>query len=135
MQKRVLVPLGPCARDLKSVHYALSLAERLKAQVYILQQPASPGAGGPHSIWLDEVLLDLINSARLAHLNVSHHIADGDLQGEILALVKSEGIDLLVFGEEDEACQNLLLQLKPLVPCQIIQVKEKDHIDKIAKEG
>ena len=128
MQKRVLVPLGPCAKDLKSVHYALSLAERLEAQVYILQQPAAPGFIEPHSVWLDEVLLDLINSARLAHLNVSHHIADGDLQGEIVALVKSEGIDLLVFGEGDKACQNLLLQLKPLVPCQIIQVKEKDPI-------
>ena len=45
-----------------------------------------------------------------------------------MGLVKSEGIDLLVFGTDDGAEEQLLRQLKPLVPSQIIQVREKDHI-------
>ena len=37
MQKKIMVPLGPEIRDLKSVHYALAAAERLRATVIILR--------------------------------------------------------------------------------------------------
>ncbi len=40
LQKKILVPVGSSGKDLKSVHYALALAERLRAQVYILQHDA-----------------------------------------------------------------------------------------------
>ncbi|MGA9236697.1 MAG: hypothetical protein WBV91_17870, partial [Desulfobacterales bacterium] len=78
--------------------------------------------------WLDEALLDLINSARQAGLTVSHHIAHRELKEEIVGLVKDEGIDVLVFGADNGACEHLMLQIKDLVPSQIIQVREKDHI-------
>ena len=126
LQKRILVPLGLSARELTSVHYALALAERVEAQVIILQQTAVRGFNEPHYVWLGEVLLDLINSARQAGLNVSHHIANGDMKEEIIALVKSQGIDLLVFGVEDRKCEQLLIQIRPLIPSQIIQVKERE---------
>ena len=128
MPKRILVPLGRSAKDLKSVHYSLSLAERLQAQVYILQQAAVTGLENPRSVWLDEALSDLINTARQAGLTVSHHIADGELRGEIIAMARAEGIDVLVFGEEEGIGERFLVQLKSLVAGQIIQVKEKDHI-------
>jgi hypothetical protein len=128
-QKKILVPLGSCGKDLKGVHYALSLAERLQARVYILQQDAVAGAEDPFATWLDEALADLINSARQAGLTVSHHIAHREFREEIVGLTKEEGIDLLVFGADDGACDRLLLQVKPLVSSQIIQVKEKDHIN------
>jgi hypothetical protein len=128
-QKKILVPLWPSRKDLKSVHYALSLAKRLQAQIYILQGAAVTGFENPLSGWLEEALLDLINSARQAGLTVSHHIAYRELEVEIVGLVKEEGIDVLVFGGDDQVCERLLLQVKPLVPSQIIQVKEKDHID------
>jgi nucleotide-binding universal stress UspA family protein len=128
-RKKILVPLWPSGRDLKGVHYALSLAERLQAQVYILQKAAVPGFENPVSGWLEEALLDLINSARQAGLTVSHHLAHRELEVEIVDLVKEEGIDVLVFGGDNGACERLLLHVKPLVSSQIILVKEKDHID------
>jgi hypothetical protein len=131
--KKILVPLALSARDLKSVHYAMSLAERLCANVYILQQVAD-SASGTLSVWMGEALLDLINSARQAGLMVSHHITRRLFEEEIVGLVQSEGIDVLVFGDDDGAGERLLLQIKPLIPSQIIQVKEKDHISYLKQE-
>lgn len=64
-EKKILVPLVSSAKGLKSVPYALSLAERLSVHVYILQQVAG-SASGALSIWMDEALLDAVNSARQA---------------------------------------------------------------------
>ena len=62
LQKKILVPVGSSGKDLNSVHYAMALAERIRAQVFILQHGAVEAT--PHSIttWLDEALLDLITS-------------------------------------------------------------------------
>ena len=129
LARRIMVPLGRSAKDLKSVHYALALAERLQAQVYILQQSSITGENDQHSLWLDAALSDLINTARQAGLIVSHHIASGEMKGEIIEMSMAEGIDVLVFGDEDGISESLPLQLKPMFHEQIIHVKEKDHIN------
>ena len=129
MQKKILVPVGSSGKDLNSVHYALALAERLRAQVYILQHDAVDASPKSIATWLDEALLDLINSARQAGLTVSHHIAHRELKEEIVGMVKDESIDVLVFGADNGVCEHLMLQIKDLVPSQIIQVREKDHIN------
>ncbi len=128
LQKGILVLLEPSIMNLKCMHYALSLAERLDAQVCIFQQAAAAAAKDLMSVWLNEALKDLINSARRAGLTISHYIADGELQEEILGLVKTEGIDVIVFDAEDKSYEPLLHQLKSMITGQIIQVKEKDHI-------
>jgi len=128
LQKKILVPVGSSGKDLSSVHYALALAERLRAQVYILRHDEVDASPNSIATWLDEALLDLINSARQAGLTVSHHIAHRELKEEIVGLVKDESIDVLVFGTDNGACEHLMLQIKDLVSSQIIQVREKDHI-------
>jgi nucleotide-binding universal stress UspA family protein len=130
-QRKILVPLGLSGKDLKSVHYALALAERIEAQVHILQQDDELGSENPIALYMGEALSDLINSARQAGLNVSHHIAHKELKDEIVDLVKTEGIDLLVFEAEDGVGKRLLRRVKPLVSSQIIQVKGKNHISYI----
>ena len=128
LQKKILVPLELSGKDFKSVHYALALAERIKAQVYILQEDDGVAPANPTVLYMGEALSDLINSARQAGLNVSHHIAHKELKEEIIELVRTEGIDLLVFGAEDEGNMRLLKQVKPLVSSLIFQVKEKNRI-------
>jgi len=129
LQKKILVPVGSSEKDLSSVHYALALAERLRAQVFILRHDAVDASPNSIATWLDEALLDLINSARQAGLTVSHHIAHRELKEEIVGLVKDENIDVLVFGVDNGACEHLMLQIKDLVPSQIIHVREKDRIN------
>lgn len=127
-QKKILVPLVSFGKGLKSVHYALSLAERLQSQVYILQQAPCANNENQFNRWFDENLLDLINSARLSGLSVSHHITHRELKDELVELVMDEDIDLLIFGTGDGLGEHLLLQIKPLISTQIIQVKEKNHV-------
>jgi hypothetical protein len=133
-QKKILVPIRACGGDLKSVHYALALAERVQAQIYILQESAALCSENPLSTWVGEALCDLINSARLAGLLVSHYIAHKELKEEIIGLVKDEGIDLLVFSKDDDMSDRLLMQIKALVPSQIIRVSEKNCVDYIKGE-
>ncbi|MDR3632135.1 MAG: universal stress protein [Desulfocapsaceae bacterium] len=127
-QQRILVLVGVSAKDLKGVHYTLALAERITTKVFIVQQSKGEGELEPHSVWLEEALHDLISSARLAGLDVTHLVTTGDTAGKIISLVKSEGITLLVLGVDDGDYENFILQMKPHLPCQIVQVKEKDHI-------
>ncbi|MFH0724815.1 MAG: universal stress protein [Pseudomonadota bacterium] len=127
-QKRILVPLGLSGKDLKSVHYALSLAERLHAQVFILQQWGRAGSANQPSIGMNEALRDLITSARQAGLTVSHHQANGEFSDEMIGMVTTESIDLLVLEADDVECQRLVPQIKPLIASPIIEVKGKNHI-------
>ena len=129
MSIRILVPLGRFAKNLTSVHYALALAERLQAQVYILQEASLPGDADQRSLGLDEALADLINTARQEGLSVAHHIAFGEMKEEIIQMAKAEGIDVLVFGEDDGICASLPFQLKPVFHNQIIHVREKHHFN------
>jgi len=130
LQKKYWFLVGSSGKDLNSVHYALALAERLPGpRSYILRHDAVEDSPNSIAVWLDKALLDLINSARQAGLAVSHHIAHRELKEEIVDLVKDEGIDVLVFGADNGACEHLMLQIKDLVPSQIIQVREKDHIN------
>jgi nucleotide-binding universal stress UspA family protein len=135
LQKKILVPLGASEKSLKSVHHALALAKRLGAQVYILQQAASTDSTDPLAVYLEEALLDLINSARQAGLTLSHYIANRDLKEEIVGMARDEGIDLLVFEADDEIGRRLLLQVKPRVTGQIIQVREKNDGDSPSGDG
>lgn len=127
LQKKILVPLSMTVTDLKGVHYALALAERIEAQVYILQLDETIDTDSPLQPRMDETLSDLINSARQAGLKVSHYIAHRELKEEIVGLVRDEHIDLLVLGMEEKLNKRLLIQVKPLVSSQIIQVRSKRH--------
>lgn len=133
-RKKVLVPIGPHASNLKSVHYALSLAERLDAKIYILQQAPAAAAENQQTLWFNDTLQDLINNARQNNIVLSHYVANNNFKDEIVDLVKSEHIEVLVFSADAEVSEGLLHQVKPLVPSQIIQVRQKDDIQCI-KEG
>ena len=82
----------------------------------------------------DEALMDLINSARQAGLVVSHHISRRLLEEELVGLVRKEGIDVLVFSDDDGDGNRLVSQIKPLIPSQIIQVKGKDRVSYLKQE-
>lgn len=126
--KQILVPLGRSTRDLKSVHYALALAERLEAKVSILQQVSEGDHENPRSHSLDETLSDLINTARQAGIKVAHLVTSGDMKDEIIEMARVEEIDVVVLGKEDGIWRGLQLQIKSLLNKKIIRVKEKNHI-------
>lgn len=126
-QKRILVPLGPQNNDLKAVYHALALAERMKAKILILQIENQKDKNGSNNL-KEKVLLDLVNTASQEGLTVSHHIAYGALEKEILDFIKKESIELVVLGEGDQISQSVV-RIRTKVPIQIIQVKEKNNVN------
>lgn len=134
-RKNILVPLGPWSTDLKSVHHALALAERLGAHVMILQCTQRGGAHHLQAAWLAEALADLIANARRDGLSLSHLRISGMLEDEIVALDREEGIDLLVVSADDGELGQSLGEVEPLLSGQIIQVSQKDHSHQLREEG
>jgi len=131
-QKKILVPVGPSGKNLKSVRYAMALAQRFEASIYILQLLSASKIFKSDSISLENTLKEVVNSARQVGLTVYHLVAQQEFQefkDEIVDLINRESIDVLVFGADDEQCERLLKKIRPLVSSQIIEVKEKDHVD------
>jgi hypothetical protein len=132
MQKKIMVPLGPEIRDLKSVHYALAAAERLQAAVVILRftdgQDERPA-------WLEEALTDLVASARLAGLKLTIVEAEGIPEREIVDVADHEKVDLLVLSDDQRQLERGVLELAPRLEHIMIQVREKDTMHLGTEEG
>ncbi len=133
--KKILVPCGPGNGDLKSVHHALALAERLQAHVLIVQWREPQDDRDPQSDWLDESLTDVIANARLAGLNLSHLRVTGSPHDEIVNVVEEEGVDLLVLSADQWQLESALIQRHPRLLGSIIRVKEKEKMDVSMNEG
>ena len=132
MQKKIMVPLGPEIRHLKSVHYALAAAERLHAAVIILRL-ADGRKERPR--WLEEALTDLVTSARLAGLSLTIVEVNGVPEREVAHVAHHERIDLLVFSDDQRRLERNVLELEPRLENVIIQVREKDGAGDGTEEG
>ena len=127
-QKNILVPIDPEKKDLKALYHALSLAERIRAKVFVL---LSRQLGDSHQIdsWVEAVLMDIIYGASEEGLQVSYHIADDGLADEVINLVESEHIDLIVVSADNGPVKDILQLIIPQMSTQIIQVRGKDNTD------
>ena len=132
MQKKIMVPIGPETRDLKSVHYALAAAERLQATVIIVR---CTGHREERAAWFDEALTDLIGSARLAGLKLTVVDAFGMPEQEVVDLADHERVDLLVLSEDQSRLEQRVLELAPHLGRLMIQVKEKDTMHLETEKG
>lgn len=128
--RKIMVALGSKDMDLKGVHYALAVAGRMQAEVFILKvnEPADAGSDTKRD-WKEEAMLDLVISARQAGLTVSYHVATGLFEDEVLNMIHKEGIDLVVLGEDERILMHALVRLRSRFSSQVIQVKSKDNID------
>ncbi|MFC1831527.1 hypothetical protein ACFL0S_05860 [Thermodesulfobacteriota bacterium] len=122
-RKKILVPLGQHARNLKSVHYALSLAGRIQAQIIIIRQRKSGEETNDNVNLLDKSLGELIDDARQHGVALSLYRIDENLIDEVVTLANAEHIGLLVFNSDDELSEPTMAHIKPLISSQIIQVR------------
>jgi len=127
-QKKILVPIDPQNKDLKALYHALSLAERIRAKVFIL---LSRKLGNSCQIdsWVEEVLIDVIYAASEKGLQVSYHITEDGLADEVISLVENEHIDLIVVSADNGPIKDILQRIIPQLSSQIIQVKGKNNTD------
>ncbi len=128
--RTILVPLGRPLRALKSLHYALALAERIQAQVIVVQQAGDATGPLATSDYLAERMLELVNSARQAGIAVTQYVTTSDLTAEIVSLAEQEPVDLVVFGVGDWDFSGVPAAIQSRITSRIIQVTEKSPIDR-----
>ena len=127
--RKILVPLNIGSKDLNGVYHAMALAERMHAKVIILKIDLDENSGRSEmETWVEDALIDLMQSASIQGLQVSYHIAQDRLEKEITGLIEQESIDLLVFGADDERMTDTLQKLRSRIDIQFIQVKEKGNV-------
>ncbi len=130
--KKILVPIDPETKDLKALYHALALAERIDVKVFVLLSRL-PGTALQIDSWVQEVLMDVINSACEEGLQVSCHIAAVGFEEEVLGLAEIEHIDLIVVSAGKSRINDILQRVVPQTSAQIIQVKEKTGLTDVMK--
>ena len=117
----------------ESGSYAVALAERLDARLYVLQLTGLTGRSSIRKTddsRIEGSIAAIIAEGKRAGIVVSRHITKGPLKNDIINLVRDEHINLLVYHAEDELCAQLLKQIGPKrLPLQIVQVKKKEHVE------
>ena len=123
--KNILVPFGRHSLDLKSLYHAFALAERIRAKVFVLffkeenlvQEQILP---------IEKACLEMVHSACENGMSASFHITWGQLELELLNIIKMERIDIIVIGAGDTEIESVIKGLKLAVSIQIIKVREKN---------
>ncbi len=137
---RILLSLDSMDPGLGAGLYALNLAKRIQAQVYVLrvgrqpehQDNADPGVtdareqGNPVEL--------LINQARREGLNVSYYLADGPFENETVQLIQEKGITILVVEPPTKGgdaamrdFRNVLDNIRLRVDCHIEVVNQRER--------
>jgi hypothetical protein len=133
-RKKILVPFGPDGKDLKCVHHALALAERLDAGVVIVQWGRQPDPPASWAKWVQQSLDEVIADARLAGLSVTHMTVSGPTDDEIASLIENEGVDLLVLDADRWQLESTVLRHFPRLSGNIIRVREKEPMKQSVEE-
>ncbi len=125
-QTAILALLGPGDRDLKSLHYALALGERMEARLVVLQWSEESAQCPPRNAERGDIPAKLITAARQAGRNISHLKEIDFPVRRLVRLVQDEAIELLVLSADEPRAEKLLLNREPPLPCRIIQVGARD---------
>jgi len=110
-------------RNLKSVHYALALANRIQARIYIIRQKPTDNVEISYFNLMNQTLYELIDKARQSGVSLSLYEGCNNFVDEIVDLVKSEHITLLVFNAETQEAREIMKKIKLLISAQIIQIQ------------
>ena len=78
-----------------------------------------------------EACKEVINRAREIDIEISLLITSSQgeaADGEFLQLLTRERIDLIIISDTEGDMEKIIRRLMPLIPCQVVQVREKNHI-------
>ena len=128
--KNILIPLGKESKDLKALHHALSLAERIDSRVLVLSLEEATKEQAKKSPVI-EACLDVIHSACEQGLHLSFHIASDSSDTEFLKLLERENIDLIIISDTEIRIEKMIRKIMSIISCQVIQVREKNDINLI----
>jgi hypothetical protein len=126
--KNILIPLSPDSKNLKALHHALSLAERIQSRLFVLSIEYTAEKPNKKSPVID-AWLDVIHKASEQGLQISLHIASNGGEEKLLKLMERERIDLIILSDTEIRVEKMVKNILPMISCQVIQVKEKNNIN------
>lgn len=132
-QENILIPLAPDSRDLKALHQAISLAERINSKIIVFSVERESQLGEAQNPVID-ASMDVINRARENDIAISLLVTSSqgeEADGEFLQLLTRERIDLIIISDTETNMEKMIKRLMPLIPCHVVQVREKDHISRL----
>lgn len=134
---RILLSLDSMDPGLGAGLYALNLAKRIQAQVYVLLVNRQRGNSGPDITGAQDQgnpIEMLINQARREGLNVSYYLADGPFENETVQLIQEKGITILVVEPPTKGgdaamrdFRNVLDNIRLRVDCHIEVVNQRER--------
>ena len=128
-QENILIPLAPDSRDLKALHHAISLAERINSKIIVISlEPENRPEKA--EIPVIKACKDVINRVRENGMNISLLITSSqgeEAEKEFLQLLTRERIDLIIVSDTEMYMEQMIRKLMPLISCQVEQVKEKNN--------
>ena len=127
--QNILIPLTEESRDLKALHHAISLAERIESNVLVYSfVPETEAVKTDHPVI--EASVDVVHRACENGLKVSFFIApDGNAEADFLKLLDRERIDLVVISDTEPHMEQMIRKVMPLISCQIVQVRKKNSVN------
>lgn len=125
-QKRIIVLFTPTTKGLNAAYHAFSLAERIKARIFILYFKTSAHSQ-QEMTWLEEALSTITKNARQEGLSVTYHVVQGGFEQEVASLIEEENIDLVVYDADDSNGPQgpAIGRIRSQVSSQFIEVKGK----------
>ena len=125
-QKKILVLFTTATKGLNAAYHAFSLAERIKARIFILFFKA-PTHDWQEITRLEEALSTITNDALQEGLSVTYHVVQGGFEQEVASLIDEADIDLVVYDVDDGNGPqgSSINRIRSQVSIQFIEVKSK----------
>ena len=124
--ENILVPFDRNSSDLKGLYHAFSLAERIRAKVFVLFF-TDDISGHSSETPLQKACLEMVHSACEEGKSVSFHLAGTPPETELRSIIKTEHIDLIVIDAGDTRMKSVIRDINAGLSIQILEVKGKYH--------
>ena len=129
-QENILIPLAPDSRDLKALHHAISLAERIDSRIIVFCLEPEKGVARAENPVM-EACRDVISRVPENGLNISLLVTSAqgeEAATEFIQLLAQEGIDLIIISDTERYMAEMIKKIMPAISCQVVQVREKNSI-------
>ena len=120
--ENILVPFCRYSPDLKSLYHSFSLAERVKAKIFVLflkDRETEPATA------IETACTKIVHGACEQGLAVSYHIAGQSPEKELSGFIKAQHIHVVIIGSGDARIESVIRQISPALQVQIIKVEGK----------
>ncbi|WP_320044415.1 hypothetical protein [uncultured Desulfobacter sp.] len=126
--ENILVLFSTQSPDLKALYHGIALMERIRTRLFILLIHNCDAIGLRKPPSLENACMDIVRQARQEEMPVFFYSGEGDVQFELMNIIKKEHINLILIDADDQNMEDAVKKIKADMPVQIIKVKEKSSL-------